>query len=234
MRRLDSSPASGRFVFDRTRHTAPQIADFLREQILSLLLKPGTVLSRPELQEQFGVSQTPVRDALLKLEEEGLVTVFPQHATLVSRVDLLQARQAHFMRRAVEADIARLLATERPDGLVEDLIKANDRVRIEAQAGDNAAFLLADRAFHRIMFDYADMMLTWNVIQSNIGHLDRLRRLNLANVGVDRIIRQHEALIDAIQAGEPDRAERALRDHLANTIALLERVSAEYPEFIER
>lgn len=70
---------SGRFVFDHTRQTAPQIADFLREQFLSLAIKPGTHLSRAELQEKFGVSQTPVRDALLKLEEEGLVNPAGQY-----------------------------------------------------------------------------------------------------------------------------------------------------------
>lgn len=230
----DISASPDRFVFDRTRQTAPQIADFLRDRILSLTLKPGTHLSRAELQEKFGVSQTPVRDALLKLEEEGLVTVFPQHATLVSRVNLDHARQSHFMRRAIEADVARLLATEAPAGVVSDLRRANERVRIEAEAQDYAAFLVADRDFHRVMFLHAQMMTVWATLQANIGHLDRLRRLNLANVGVDRIVRQHEALTDAIEARNPDAAENALRDHLSNTLAMLESIGADYPEYIQR
>lgn len=227
------SASSERFVFDRTRQAAPQIVDYLREKILSLELAPGSTMSRVDLQKQFNLSQTPVRDALLKLEEEGLVTVFPQYATLVSRVNLQQARQAHFMRRAIEADIARLLAENRSDALVADLKKANIRVRLEAEAEDYAAFLVADRAFHATLFRYADMMLVWAVLRSTSGHLDRLRRLNLKNVGVDRIVRQHAELIEAIDQGNPDRADRALRDHLSSTLASLEQVAGEYPEFIE-
>ncbi|MGI6247569.1 MAG: GntR family transcriptional regulator [Pseudochelatococcus sp.] len=226
--------SSERFVFDRTRQAAPQIADYLREKILSLELAPGLAMSRADLQKQFGLSQTPVRDALLKLEEEGLVTVFPQYATLVSRVNLRQARQAHFMRRAIEADVVRLLAENRTDALVTDLRKANALVRVEAEAADHAAFLVADRAFHQTMFQHADMMIVWSLVRNSSGHLDRLRRLNLKNVGVDRIVRQHEDVIDAIDKGDPDRAEAALRTHLANTLALLERVVGEFPEYIER
>lgn len=229
---LSASPE--RFVFDRTRQAAPQIVDYLREKILSLELAPGSVMSRAELQKQFNLSQTPVRDALLKLEEEGLVTVFPQYATLVSRVNLHQAQQAHFMRRAIEADIVRLLAANRSDALVADLRKANIRVRVEAEAKDSAAFLVADREFHQTLFRYADKMLVWSVMRGSSGHLDRLRRLNLANVGFDRIIRQHDELIDAIDAADPERADRALRDHLSNTLSLLEKVAGEFPEFVER
>ncbi|WP_051622423.1 GntR family transcriptional regulator [Acidocella facilis] len=221
------------FVFDRTRQAAPQIADFLREQILSLEIAPGTIMSRAELQVQFGVSQTPVRDALLKLEEEGLVTVYPQYATLVSKVNLAQAKQAHFMRRALEADIAGLLASRPTPAMVNDLRKANARVKVEAQAQDLTAFLVADRDFHRLLYLYADMMQIFAVMRAHSGHLDRLRRLNIKNVGTERIIRQHEEMIDAIEAGKPEEANAKLREHLANTLATLEQVAADYPEFVE-
>lgn len=222
-----------RRAFDRTRQTAPQIADVLRDEIMALALKPGTQLSRVELQDRFGVSQTPVRDALLKLEEEGLVTIFPQHATLISRVDIGKAREVHFMRRAIEADVCRKLAEDRPAGIVEALHRANEIVRIEAKGQDQAAFLIADRAFHRVMFEHVGLMAIWDVLQANIGHLDRLRRLNLGNVGVERIVRQHDLIIDRIAAGDPDGAGAALREHLSNTLAMLDRVGAEFPEYID-
>jgi DNA-binding GntR family transcriptional regulator len=69
---------------DRTRLAAPQVLEKLREAILSLELAPGTVLVRQELADRFGVSQTPVREALLRLSEEALVDVFPQHAKHIS------------------------------------------------------------------------------------------------------------------------------------------------------
>lgn len=227
----DTAP---RITLDRTRQAAPQIVEYLRERILGLELQPGAPLSRATLQQQFGLSQTPVRDALLKLEEEGLVTVFPQHATLVSRVDLQKARQAHFMRRAIEADVVRSLAESHPPDTVEVLRRANALVALHSQAKDDTAFLIADRAFHHALFHQAGMMLIWPIIRANSGHLDRLRRLNLPNVGTGRIVEQHEQIIDAIAAQDGDAASAALRDHLANTLSMLDRVAAQYPEFIER
>src|SRR5687767_7668084 len=102
------SKAPSALRLDRSRQAAPQVFDHLREQILSLELAPGTVLSRAELADAFGLSQTPIRDALIRLAEEGLVDIFPQHATAVSRIDVGSARQAHFLRRAIETEVVRL------------------------------------------------------------------------------------------------------------------------------
>src|SRR3981081_589574 len=84
---------------DRDRQAAPQVFERLRKLITSLALPPGSPLSRNALAGQFGVSSTPIRDALMRLEEEGLVEVFPQYATVVSRIDIGLAQQAHFLRR---------------------------------------------------------------------------------------------------------------------------------------
>ena len=114
---------------DRTRQAAPQVFERLREAILSLELAPGAVLSRLELAKRFAVSQTPVRDALLKLGQEGLVDIFPQHATVVSRIDLASAKQAHFLRRSIELEVVRTLAA-RPDAA----LVARLRTQVDLQA----------------------------------------------------------------------------------------------------
>src|SRR5947207_10247095 len=79
---------------DRDRQAAPQVFERLRGMIITLALPPGSALSRAELAAQFGVSSTPIRDALMRLEEEGLVDVFPQYATVVSRVGVRSGQQA--------------------------------------------------------------------------------------------------------------------------------------------
>src|SRR5205814_7085180 len=92
---------------DRDRQAAPQVFKRLRGMIIALALPPGSALSRAELAAQFGVSSTPIRDALMRLEEEGLVDVFPQYATVVSRIDIRLAQQAHFLRQSVELESVR-------------------------------------------------------------------------------------------------------------------------------
>src|SRR6266850_7937031 len=106
---------------DRDRQAAPQVFEQLRKLITSLALPPGSPLSRTTLAEQFGVSSTPIRDALMRLEEEGLVEVFPQYATVVSRIDVGLAQQAHFLRQALELEIVKALALQHGDALVDEL-----------------------------------------------------------------------------------------------------------------
>src|SRR3954468_20319511 len=112
-------PAS--YQLDRSRHAAPQVFEHLREQIISMALSPGMVLSRAELATQYGISQTPVRDALMRLGEEGLVDIFPQHATGVTPIDIKLARQAHFLRRSVELEVVLTLAQAPDPALVSQL-----------------------------------------------------------------------------------------------------------------
>jgi len=100
------------FAIDRKRLAAQQIYDDLRERIIGLELKPGTGLSRPALTEFYRVSQTPIRDAILKLEQEGLVEIYPQSKTLVARIDVKNAKETQFLRTAIELEVARALALD--------------------------------------------------------------------------------------------------------------------------
>src|SRR5450759_2121273 len=173
LRRPPTRPA-GRL--DRDRQAAPQVFDRLRKLIISLALPPGSPLSRNALAEQFGVSSTPIRDALMRLEEEGLVEVFPQHATVVSRVDVGLAQQAHFLRQALELEIVKALALDRSEQLVDELNNTIAHQQRCAKAGDFTEFMAADNDFHRQLYAATDKLALWALVQSRSGHIDRLRR----------------------------------------------------------
>ena len=82
----------------------------IRLRIVSLQLPPETTLSRAELAEQFNVSQSPVREAMQRLEQDGLVASYPQSRTVVTRIDPSQISEEHFLRVAVECEVVRRLA----------------------------------------------------------------------------------------------------------------------------
>ena len=109
------------FQLDHTRHAAPQVVEALRAAIISLELAPGQALDRGELAQSFGISQTPVRDALIRLSEEGLVVVRAQSTTQVSRIDVPAARESHFLRRSIEIEIARQLALSHDPAIIAEL-----------------------------------------------------------------------------------------------------------------
>jgi len=220
------------FQFDRTRHAAPQVFEHMREQILSLALPPGTALSRPDLAEQYGISQTPVRDALMRLGEEGLVDIFPQHATVVSAIDVALVRQAHFLRRSVELEIVRTLAQQADPVLVERLRATVARQRMMLELENLDEFTVTDQAFHRELYEAAQVPDLWMLVRRQSGHLDRLRRLHLPVPGkAAAVLRDHEAIVEAIASRDPARAEAALRAHLSGTLANIDDIRARYSGF---
>ena len=102
----------GSFRLDRMRNASAQVFDHLRERIISLDLKPGVQLQRDELAAYFELSSTPIRDALTRLGEEGLVDIVPKQTTAVRAIDVESARQAHFLRLSLELEIVHMLARE--------------------------------------------------------------------------------------------------------------------------
>jgi DNA-binding GntR family transcriptional regulator len=224
------------FVADRLergRQAAPQVFERLMEMIISLSLTPGTVLNRLALQQEFGLSSTPIRDALLRLQEEGLVDIFPQHATVVSPIDLTLAHQAHFLRRSLELEIVRTLALSSDPRLVARLQGFLVQQQILLEAADFEAFSIADQAFHQHLYEVAKMNEMWTLVRSRSGHIDRLRRLHLPTPGkVQEILRQHRLIVQAIADGQPEEAQKHLRHHLSGTLANLDKLRAKYPGFV--
>lgn len=218
---------------DRTRLAAPQVLETLRGAILALDLPPGSVLARQELADHFGVSQTPVREALLRLAEEGLVDVFPQHATLVSRIDIAAARQAHFLRRSLELELVHQLATSAPPELLARLKATVTQQSALAKAQRYGDFVEADRDFHRLMYEAAEVPGLWTLVNKASGHVDRLRRLHLPTAGkTESILRDHRAIARAIEAGDPAAAQQALRTHLSGTLSAVDDICRQYPDYV--
>ncbi|MCP3474797.1 GntR family transcriptional regulator [Bradyrhizobium sp. CCGUVB1N3] len=218
---------------DRARQAAPQVFERLRNAILALELPPGSPLSRADLAAQFGVSSTPIRDALMRLEEEGLVDVFPQHATVVSRVDVGRAQQAHFLRQALELEIVRLLAESHDEALIIRLDQAIALQQQFARAGDFESFIAGDNEFHAQLYAAAGKQELWTLVRSRSGHIDRLRRLHLPSPGkAQNIVRHHRLITRAIEAGDADAAQQHLRTHLSGTLSELDRIRTRHPEYL--
>lgn len=218
----------------RARGGASYVLDLLREEILSLALKPGTVLSRTEMQERFKLSSTPIRDALMRLQEEGLVDIFPQHATVVTAINIDHARQAQFLRRSVELELVHQLALAPDPELIEQLRSLIRQQAAFADLREHEAFSRADQAFHQQMYIAAKVAGLWHLVRRQSGHIDRLRRLNLPVEGkMHEIVRAHTAIVDEIAAGHPVEAQEALRLHLSRSISLVDVLRDSNPEYFK-
>jgi len=219
---------------DRSQPAAPQVFEQLRDLILSLKLAPGTALSRAELQKQFGLSSTPIRDALMRLDTMGLVEVFPQSKTVVSLINVPLARQAQFLRRSIEQEAVRVLAQVPDDALIEKLRATIDEQSARAKDEDFERFNDLDLEFHKLLYDAAGVPDLWTLVRSRSGHIDRIRRLHLP-IGdkAAQIVRDHSAIVSAIAKGKPDLAQSELRDHLSRSLAFSDELRVRFPGYFK-
>lgn len=217
------------------------VYEALRGRIVRLELPPGTALSRAELARAFGVSVTPLRDALQQLAEEGLVLIYPQSRTLVAPINVVAIREAQFLRLALETQLVRQLA----EGIAPadlDRLRAILKVQsgLAGDPGSVASFQELDALFHQALFAAGGHLQTARLMHSHSGHLDRLRRVYLpesamtddeGNLRMDAVIQGHGAILSAIEAGDPEAAAQAMRGHLTRTVDRLTEKRAAFPEY---
>lgn len=229
--RIQTLPAEHR---QRIRHisASEQIRQALRERVISLELAPGTSLSRADLASYYGVSQTPVRDAMMKLEEEGLLIIYPQSRTVVSKIDVDQARETQFLRLALELEVARSLIRDANTGAVAAARKVLTMQEAALAADDLAEFARLDKNFHLALCEAAGVSSLWRLIDSRAGHIDRLRNLNLPDPGKRaNILEYHAMILSAIEDGDVEQVEKAVRGHLTGTLAKADEIMARCPDY---
>lgn len=226
--------AKAAMTIDRRVPVTVQVHALLRQRILRLQLKPGEALSEKELSVQLGVSRTPVREAFIRLSEEGLVDIFPQRGTLVSPIRMDEIKEAQFLRDILETAIVRR-AAQNIDVTSLLQIEANlQRQKISLQQKDYSEFMELDEEFHRLLCQSISLPRAWRVIQAVKGQLDRVRFMGLPQPGhADLMVQQHGAIYDAIRSGDAEQAEVEMRTHLQAIWGSVELMTNDNAEFFE-
>ncbi len=192
-----------------------QVYQHLRHQILANAYPPRAALPEKSLATQLNVSRVPVREALHRLAADGLVTLRPRQVAFVSSLSPRQFLDAYRVREALE-ELAIKLAL--PNFTAEDLDELGhlqEEMRRHAAAADVDAFFAANRAFHALFVERSR-----NDYLKGIYYplMDQMRRHNSSSLGLpgglDRSIDEHQAILDAVQAGDADEAARLLREHV--------------------
>jgi DNA-binding GntR family transcriptional regulator len=187
----------------------------LRNSIINLNLAPGTAISEKEISLRFEVSRTPVREAFIRLANEGLLRVIPQKETLVSLIDFVRVGQEFFLRESLEtAVLIPFMKNSGPSHFarLEELL---ERQRAALDNKEYVNFVDHDDGLHRIFFEAAGQELSWEVLESMSGHYHRVRLLTIRLKGIAKdIIDQHRELIAALREKNPPLARTLLCKHL--------------------
>jgi DNA-binding GntR family transcriptional regulator len=209
-----------------------RIYDELRSELVSMRRRPGEAISEAEIALTHGVSRTPVREAILKLSDEGLVDVFPQSGIFVSRIPLAALPEAIIIRKALEETTARLAAARATTSQILQLHAIVERQRETDRAGNREAFHQADELFHATIAEVAGHPGIWTLIQQVKIHVDRYRQLTLPVAGrMTQVIAEHEPILAAIEAHDPERARDAMERHLTRLLRDISETQNINPEF---
>lgn len=211
----------------------------LRHAIVTLGLRPGQSFSEQEMAGRLRISRTPIREAFIKLAEAGLIEVLPQRGTLVRRISAKAVADARFVREAVETAVLREAAAAAAAGRLPPSFSAAARGLIAAQreaaaGSDLERFLSLDDAFHRAFAVGVGRAHAWAVVEAQKAQMDRVRFLSLPGATpVARLIDQHEAILDAVERGDANASEAAMRAHLTEVLDALEPLRRRYPDLFE-
>lgn len=212
---------------------AQRVFESLRRRIISLDLPPNTVLSRVSLAQEYNVSQTPLREALQKLEAEGMVDIFPQSRTVVTRLIADEIHEAHFLRVAVETEVMRRLSENCDSAVLNRLATILTMQEALAASPDELpAFQELDELFHQTLMSGVGQAGLHALLRARSGHLNRLRRLDLPGPGkIARILDGHRAILGALKSRDAAAGQEAIREHLSQTVNRVDQLRAQHPDY---
>lgn len=202
---------------------SPQIHDFLRKQITETNLKPGTILSENSLSEHFNVSRQPVREALMRLSYEGLLSVLPQRGSIVEQICIKELYQTVFVRCAIEKECVRHFAVLE-DADKEFYLSQLEKVlamqrNIIHDAKIKSEYLRLDDLFHKKLCSISGADMAWDTVQGIKGQMDRIRFLSFELRGhTEDITNEHQHIYDALLSGDVDKAVELLHAHLCGIL----------------
>ena len=198
---------------------AESVYQKLRDHIIFGAFKPGQRLAEEQLAEQMGVSRTPVREALLRLEQEGLIQMLPRQGAIVRRLSLEEARQVYEVRALLEGLAARLAVQHLTPQALAALREALDASFEVMEQQDTRSLVIHNNHFHDLIVDTSR-----NVVLKKILNLLRtqvnLLRITLWSTFPDRLaqtLREHERIYEAMAAGDAEGAEQAAREHIVHS-----------------
>ena len=192
-----------------------KVYDRLRADILSCAIPPGQEFREGELAEKFGVSKSPIRDALQRLELEGLVEIEPRRGHRVAPISVADADDILGLREVLESGAVRMIAAEASDKALADL----DRLR-EADTTDLKSFAIYNREFHQALCEATGNKRLSASAEALMEAYDRLCIVSLSSTGLPKVMSMtealddHNAIIDALQARNTAAAVRASARHV--------------------
>lgn len=207
------------FKLDPAEPLASQVYRILREEIIAIRLAPGQLVSEKEIAEVLESSKTPVREALIRLENDGLVEIVPKSGTYVSAIRINKYIEACFTRLQLEIGAVRRAADK---SVATSFIEQFDQMLEDQSAAlaedDYGKFFILDQKLHQCFFLAAGVSGVWELLlktQADVNRMRHLKRIKKIRRG-PAVLEEHKVIVEAIRRHDPDGAEKALVAHIGS------------------
>jgi DNA-binding GntR family transcriptional regulator len=189
------------------------VYESLRNAIVDGTFAPGERLKDPQLEDWLGVSRTPIREALLRLERAGLVITQPGKATTVAPFDLGSTISAQQVAAAMHELAAQLAVAVITPAQIDEMVAANSAFALALDVLDADAALDADHAFHAVFVEASGNPLIADVLEQTTPLLHRVERMRFASFAGRDSVTQHDAIIERTRAGDTAGAAVLVREN---------------------
>lgn len=204
----------------------------LKKDIITLELTPGTTMSENYISQKMKVSRQPVREAFIKLSHEGLVDIFPQKGTSVSKINLHRVEEQRFLRASLELNVIDLFFDCKTNESIIELQNIIEKQKHNYNKGEFNKILEYDNDFHYVFFRETNKTTCWNIVQNNSGDYLRMRLMSTWFDGFsNETIAQHTNLLTSILNNDDDLAKKILRSHLSKLEFEKDEMLKKYPDY---
>lgn len=229
---IDAPSARRSVVAQRGASVRNQAFEALRHAIVQCRILPNQALSEKEISEALNVSRTPVREALLRLADEGLVVIIPQQGTFTTLISVVNVREAQLTREMLERAALATAFRVAPSNAFEQLRVQLEEQRRAAESEDAEVFLALDQRFHTELAGLSGYENLGRIATNARAHLDRIRSLDVfEDKPLHELTNEHEQIVEAMATGDLTTADRVLTAHLRRVLDTLPRLRGTHPDF---
>lgn len=196
---------------------------------------PGQKISEKTISQELDLGRTPVREAIIRIEREGLIEVIPQSGTYITRIDMADAKDARFVRSHIEPSImvdAAIKMTPEAKQALEDNLRSQAKTAMNNEP-DN--FFDLDQDFHHEFYKVVNKDTVWNWLQINNTQLNRFRRLRLkeSELNWSTLLDQHQQIYNAVLDQDIDNLNFLVTQHLHLMLLEKQKVLDAYPDYFK-
>ncbi|NLY55128.1 MAG: GntR family transcriptional regulator [Firmicutes bacterium] len=207
----------GQINLDNYKPLRELVFEVLREAIITGKLRPGERLMEVQLAEELGVSRTPVREAIRKLELEGLVLMIPRRGAYVAEISMKDIADVFEIRAALEGLAAQLAAERCTPEEIENLERSLVQINVSAERGDIHAGIEYDTTFHDQLVAASHNNRLIQMVANLREQVQRFRSTSLAHPGRMKVAwEEHKKIVEAIAQGDGELARQLAHEHIAN------------------